>query len=617
MGTIALAHTRFSFSLRRLRLMAEPGFRTAVVLFLAVAASLTIGLVPSDLSASARLALAVSIVALIGWVLTPLPETLVALAAALVFVLAGVLPAERLYATLGTELVWLLIAAFVIAAAVRECGLVERLVAPFLARQPTVAGLFWALTLLVASTALVLPSTSGRAALFVPLFSSLAAILPDPRLRRPLALLFPTAILLSAGGSLIGAGAHLIAVEAIVRSGGPQLSYLDWLLIAGPPALLVTAAGTALILATVPPDLRRARVAAIASRAPADPRQRAVLVVLLALVVLWLCEPLHGIGSAVVALVGAVVLLLPPLAARKPKEVLKQVDLELLLFLAATLVIAEAMAASGADRWFANRAFAGLSSELIANGVLTVVLTTTVAVLAHLLVTSRSARAAILVPTLALPAAGLGQDVTVMVLLVTLGSGFCQTLPASAKPVAIFAAQENSFTVHDLIRLAVPLAPIKIAVLSVFALFVWPLQLNEAQVAQKAPAAASASVLSAVQPQQLPAAEPAFALPPHEPASARESAASSPAPASPATLSARANAGSARSATRPQRPSTAKGTGASPTDRARPPKHGASSERPAPVSVAVPPPSAALWFVGSLAAGGSSDAQLPISPVRD
>jgi solute carrier family 13 (sodium-dependent dicarboxylate transporter), member 2/3/5 len=100
-----------------------------------------------------------------------------------------------------------------------------------------------------------------------------------------------------------------------------------------------------------------------------------------------------------------------------------------------------------------------------------------VATFSHLVITSRTARATVLIPALALPLAGLGVDPLNLVMVVTLASGFCQTLMVSAKPVALFGAMDPPpFTQTDLLRLAGFLIVPFIALLLVFATFVWPLQ---------------------------------------------------------------------------------------------------------------------------------------------
>lgn len=433
---------------------------------------------PPDLAADARLALIVTSVSLIGWVGTRIQESLVALAAAVMLVVTGAMPEERLYAALGSDLTWLLLAAFIIAAVVKEAGLAERLVAPLTASQPRFARFAFALAIAVAFTALVMPSTSGRAALLLPVFLALLPLLPDARLAKALSLLFPTVILLSAGGSLIGAGAHLIAVEAIAATGGPRLGYLDWLMLGAPLAALASAAGVGLILLVfVPRDLWSARMAAAPKAGPLTLRQARILGVVIVLVALWLTEALHGLGMALVAVLGALTLLTKPFSNRKTKEVFRAVDMELIVYMAATMLMAQAMTQTGADRWLAAQAMALLPETALSNGPAMVVAMSIIAVVAHLAIASRSARAAILIPAVALPIAGMGHDATLMILIAVMGTGFCQSLMASAKPVAIYGTREEAgFSQADLLRLAFPLGAVKIALLVVFALFVWPSQ---------------------------------------------------------------------------------------------------------------------------------------------
>jgi solute carrier family 13 (sodium-dependent dicarboxylate transporter), member 2/3/5 len=435
---------------------------------------------PETLAMDGRIALVVTVLALIGWVGTRLPESVVALCAALVLVLTGAMPEAKLYAALGSDLVWLLLAAFLIAAVIKESGLADCIVAPLTARRPRFVMLMAGTALVTAATAFILPSTSGRAALLLPLFLALLPLLPDARLGRALALMFPTVILLSAGGSLIGAGAHLVAVEAIAATGGPEIGYLDWLMLGAPLAALAAAAGTILIiLLFAPRNLWTARVHAAETSGPMTLRQRRIVLVIMGLVGLWLTEAAHGLGMALVAVVGAVVLLTPPFTTKKTKELFRSVDMELILYMAATMMIAQSMTSTGADRWLAAQALTVLPAPVMQNGFAVAVLLTIVAVTAHLAIASRSARAAVLIPAVALPLAGMGHDATLMVLIAVMGTGFCQTLMASAKPMAIFGTrEEGGFTQADLFRLALPLGLVKIALLIVFATVIWPAQLT-------------------------------------------------------------------------------------------------------------------------------------------
>jgi solute carrier family 13 (sodium-dependent dicarboxylate transporter), member 2/3/5 len=471
---------------------------------------------PATLALDGRVALVVTVLALIGWVGTKLPESVVALCAALVLVLTGAMPEAKLYAALGSDLVWLLLAAFLIAAVVKDAGLAERMIAPLTAHRPRFVTLMATTAAMTAATAFFLPSTSGRAALLLPVFLALLPLLPDARLGRALALMFPTVILLSAGGSLIGAGAHLMAVEAIAATGGPQLGYLGWLLLGAPLAALASAAGAALILVLfVPRGLWTARLRAAEPTGPMTQRQSRIVLVILSLVGLWLTEAAHGLGMALVAVIGAVVLLTPPFTSKKTKDLFRSVDVELILYMAATMMIAKAMTSTGADRWLADQALTVLPAGIMQNGFAIAVILTIVAVAAHLMIASRSARAAVLIPALALPLAGMGHDATLMVLIAVMGTGFCQTLMASAKPVAIYGTREEAgFTQADLFRLAGPLAAVKVALLLTFATVVWPAQLENTKsdasaseaIALAEPAKAEVTVQSLAWPQLSPIA---------------------------------------------------------------------------------------------------------------
>lgn len=78
------------------------------------------------LSADGRLSLAVFALATAAWIATPVDDAYIALGAGLALTVTGVISSETLFATLGDETVWLLICAFVLAAAVTRTGLAGR-----------------------------------------------------------------------------------------------------------------------------------------------------------------------------------------------------------------------------------------------------------------------------------------------------------------------------------------------------------------------------------------------------------------------------------------------------------------------------------------------------------
>jgi solute carrier family 13 (sodium-dependent dicarboxylate transporter), member 2/3/5 len=455
------------------------GGRIAAATVICIVWAWAIWTIPSGLSNDARIAVIVFGAAIVGWTLTRLGDTGIALGAAVVLVAAGVVTQEQLHAALGNELIWLLVAAFVLAAALRASGVAERAALAVVSRVSHVRSLFMVLTAVLSSTALVVPSTSGRAALALPVFLALAERIPDRAIVRALALLFPTVILLSAGGSLIGAGAHLIAADFIRLMGGGSMSYLDWLLIGMPFALFTSFAAAEIILRIFLTADERRGVLDIASPEPFRPSSRDLYLVgiMAATMLLWMTASWHGFGIAIVTLLGALAATLPGLSPVSLKDAVKKVEWDLLLFMAATLLMGEALLATNAEDWAARRLVmaVGGSSFLSVPLVLTAVIG--IALAAHLVITSRTARATVLIPTVALPLAGLGLDPTALILVTVMGTGFCQTLSASAKPVALYANLEReTYTPADLLRLSLALAPMMAMTLFMFAMWIWPLQ---------------------------------------------------------------------------------------------------------------------------------------------
>ncbi|WP_369178128.1 SLC13 family permease [Streptomyces mutabilis] len=435
------------------------------------------------LGGDARLTLAVFALATCAWIGTPIDDTYIALGAGLALTATGVISSDTLFGTLGDDTVWLLICAFVLAAAVARTGLAGRAAAFLVGGARSVRQLVHLTTAALVVTAFAVPATSGRAALALPVFLALAKALADrKRLVVMLALLFPTVILLSAVATLIGAGAHLITVSVLWEATGDRIGFTQWLLLGLPLAVASShlAAETVLLTTTRRAD-RRGPVHITAEeiqRHSEDPvtgpwaqAEKRCALLLATVVALWCSEPLHHVPPAVVALIGAVVASSPALGTVRLKDALKTVPWSLLLFMAATMAMGVALADSGAARWLVS----GLPADVTPAVFLGVVIAVSTA--AHLVLQSRSARSSVLVPLVIAAAVGAGVNPVAAALASTAAAGFCHTLPASAKPVTLFSDIPGTptYTPRDLLRLSAVLAPLTAALVLFFAAAVWPL----------------------------------------------------------------------------------------------------------------------------------------------
>jgi sodium-dependent dicarboxylate transporter 2/3/5 len=435
------------------------------------------------LGGEARLTLAVFALATCAWIGTPIDDTYIALGAGLALTVTGVISSDTLFGTLGDPTVWLLICAFVLAAAVTRTGLAGRAAAFLVGGARTVRQLVHLTTAALVVTAFAVPATSGRAALALPVFLALAKALADrKRLVMMLALLFPTVILLSAVATLIGAGAHLITVSVLWETAGERVGFTEWLLLGLPLAVASShLAAEAVLLTTTRRADRRGPVHITAEEiqrhsdspvtGPWTQAESRCALLLGTVVALWCSEPLHRVPPAVVALIGAVVAASPALGTVRLKDALKTVPWSLLLFMAATMAMGVALADSGAAKWLVSE----LPADITPLAFLVAVIAVSTA--AHLVLQSRSARSSVLVPLVVAAAIGAGVNPVAAALASTAAAGFCHTLPASAKPVTLFAEIPGTptYTPRDLLRLSAVLAPLTAALVLLFTVAVWPL----------------------------------------------------------------------------------------------------------------------------------------------
>ncbi|MGX1695657.1 SLC13 family permease [Microbacterium keratanolyticum] len=462
---------------------------SAVVLALFAAQGSASAMTGAPLSTTGALTIGVFLLAVWAWIATPLDDTLVALLAALALIAVGALPSTTFFAALGDETIWLLIGAFIIAAAVNASGLALRGAAQLVRHARAPRALFHLTTVALTLTTFAVPATSGRAALAVPVYAALAAALAGRAgLIRALALLFPTVILLSAVGSLLGAGAHIITGQIVGAATGQEFTFLSWLWFGLPLAIVSSHIACEIVLLRFTSRAERRSTLSIslgdiAATAPTPVQgpltavERRALLLLVGAIALWCTEPWHGISPALVALIGAVAAVTPGIGCTSMAASVKTVPWNLLLFLAATLALAAALTSSGAATWIGQAALAPLTGLGEAGAIVFVLAVVAVSLGAHLLIPSRSARSAALIPLVVALAPSVGVDPMAAAFASTAAAGFCHTLTSSAKPVAMFADPQiapGGFRPADLRRLSALLAPTMFVLVCTFAFIIWP-----------------------------------------------------------------------------------------------------------------------------------------------
>lgn len=417
-----------------------------------------------------KMALLIFLTAIGIWVSEKVDATLVALLAAFAMWAAGLTGGEKVLSGLGDPFIAFVVAGFMLGGAFKVAGLSDRVAHWFARRSGNTAQLFYRLTTALILLSFVIPSTSARAALLMPVYVAISGALANDRAKKALAVLFPVTIVLSCVTSYLGAGANLMTADFIARFSGEHVTYLQWLMLGGPFGVVSCYASTAVILRVF--LNREERRAPFRLETPDENKaeqpalQRRVLFVSTLLMILWMSEPWHGIDAGMAALCGALVLCLPNTGVLTFKQAIKEVEWSLVIFMAATIELGKGLVGSGAVD-YVMQSFATLTVAWSGYAILTLVFA--VALLSHLLIHSRTARAAVLMPLLIPVGMAAGHSGLLVAFFANAAMGYCLTLPVCAKPVAMFSTVDGSgYSSADLIRLSIWLLPLHLVLILLF-----------------------------------------------------------------------------------------------------------------------------------------------------
>lgn len=454
-------------------------FRWVVDAMLPLALTILAGilvLLPASLPGEARVALFAFALAAILWSTTSLNAAYVALATVMLAVLAGGAKQELLFDALASDVVWLMIGAFVLGGAMRITGLAARLTGLVVDRAKNVRSLFWLMTTVIVPLSFFIPSTSGRAAVLMPVFRSVADAADDRKITRALALLMPTIILVATITTLIGAGSHLIANDLLDQISGERISFAKWALWGLPFGVAASYLSCWVIMRLFLDRDRLAKRLEMArdARGSFSRAEKETLFVLLLMVALWLTEAWHGLEIATVTVAGAMVLMLPGLGVMRWKDGLKTVSWNLVIFVGAALALGNALIESGAAQWIIDGLFSVSGVTGTESGLLVLLIVAFISLTSHVYMTSHAARAVALVPPLLYLASSMELNPVAVLFIGTVGMDYCLTFPVSSKALLMFQESgSETYRPADLLRLSSVLLIVHVILIVAFYYGYW------------------------------------------------------------------------------------------------------------------------------------------------
>ncbi|MBF6625683.1 DASS family sodium-coupled anion symporter [Aerococcaceae bacterium zg-BR9] len=407
---------------------------------------------PNGMTTEGQKSLAIFVSALILWVTKPIPIYQTSIIAILLLPLIGAVENQKVaFGTLGFDIIWLMVAAFVLTSAMSETNLGKRLaltlVTKFGKSKVRTLAVFVIVNFLLA---FFVPSTTARASLIVPIALVLLEVyqaVPGQSKYGKLMMLqgvqnnaFATSMVMTA------TSAQVIAVGFINEQAGGHIGYMDWLIGSIPQAFL-TAIFMFLIglkifhiaekngddANAIIQEKLKLQLNTLGKLSSAEKR---VGIIFLITLFLWATgdfqEAWFGfeISTEQTAVLSMLLCLLPKVGVLTWKQA--KIKWDLMLFSAGAYAVGNAFNDSGGASWLIEHLVDAIGLDKLNHGLVAIILIF-ITVFSHLLFTSKTVRTTILIPAIITIATTLGMDPVSLALACSFGIASTITLPPHSK----------------------------------------------------------------------------------------------------------------------------------------------------------------------------------------
>ncbi|WP_316572250.1 SLC13 family permease [Neobacillus sp. YIM B06451] len=433
----------------------------------------------SQLDYAAKVSLFAFLSAMTLWIATKISAGWVAVSLLVFIVLFKAGKPEILYHSLSEEIVWLMVGSFIIGEAVKKSGLAMRFSDSILKYSSSKNRVLFGVTTALFTSAFFIPSTSGRAALSMPMLKQLGTKFTAKE-QSVLAIIAPVVILMSTSATLIGAGSHLIGIGLLEKTVGQSISFVQWLIWGVPFALVVTFISVFIIKLMLWPkeasqefETRQCSNTTLEKK-PLEKNEKKTLAIIFFLMAGWLSESIHGYDTAFITIFGSVLVMLPKYGVISWKQGIKAVSWNLILFVAAATALGQVLVENGVVSWIEKGMFGILHLFGEAPDWLVITIILLVTVTSHLYITSHTTRAIVFIPSFILFSQSIGMNAVTAVFLCLIGMNYCITVPVSSKALLLFYEEgEISYDAKQLAKVSFVLAPIYILVMLLFYFTYW------------------------------------------------------------------------------------------------------------------------------------------------
>lgn len=308
--------------------------------------------------------LAIFLLAIVFWVLEPIPLTATAVLVIFLEVLLvskgafddptggdaaladTVLPASDYFAALANPVIILFLGGFMIAHGAEKYGMDRNLASVMLKPFPSNARMtVLGLMLITALLSMFMSNTATTATMFAVVIPILKA-LPAGKARAGVALSIPLAANVGGIGTPVGTPPNAIAI-GVLQEHGISVSFTQWMVLAVPYMLVVLAIAWVLLCLVFIPKDERIEID-MESRWNTALDAKVFYAIAGLTILLWVSEPLHGVSSNIVGFFPVVGLL--ALQVMKGKDI-QALDWPVLWLVSGGIALGTGVGATGLDAW--------------------------------------------------------------------------------------------------------------------------------------------------------------------------------------------------------------------------------------------------------------------------
>ncbi len=431
---------------------------------------------PIGLTRAGQNALAVFVFAITMWITGALPLPVTGIAVFALLSLLKVLPAKTVFSLFGSNAVFFILGAFILAAAMMKTRLSTRFALKFLSffdRSPL--SLFTAIFIVSAFLAFWMPE-HAVAALMLPVVLEIARGLKlNPKKEsygKMLFLAIAWGAIVGGVATFLGGARNPLAVGMLYESYNTSISFSRWMLAVVPIVIIILAIVWILMRMTFKVDVddvsgaRRILTEKLNEMGKMNNAEKGTAVIIVFTIIAW--TSLSGyLGLAVIALLGSLLLFIFRIITWKDIE--NYINWGIILMYGGAIALGSALEITGAAKW--------LAQTVIGNKILSPYLFVLVISFISILLTEGMSNVATV--ACMLPVAfslgkvfGINPIVTTFAVAVPSGLAFC--LPIST-PANAIAYSSNFYGVKDSLKLGIFLNIISFLIFNLMVRFFWPL----------------------------------------------------------------------------------------------------------------------------------------------